>query len=249
VLCGFRFEIERKSRVPPLGYASVEKFPPLEEILLHDADGLIVVAKPSNWPSTGHTLDDPESVRFQVEAAFGRRIWAIHQLDKPTSGVFLMVRKKNLVAHWQKNLRAGQKSYWALCQGQVSWQKERVQSQIGYVPEAGKVVTGPHGRDADTRFRRLSVGAKSSLVEAMPRTGRTHQIRVHIASLGHPIHGDHLYGDIELAPRAMLHCARIRLGGKTFEAPPPSDFIQACTDDGLPCPPEADTPTGKKEAP
>ena len=227
----------------------MEKFPPLEEILLYDADGLIVVSKPSNWPSTGHTLDDPESVRFQVEAAIGFRVWAIHQLDKPTSGVFLMVRKKNLVAHWQKNLRAGQKSYWALCQGHVAWKQERVQSLIGYDKDAGKVVTGEHGRDSDTTFRLLRAGEKSSLVEARPRTGRTHQIRVHIASLGHPIHGDHLYGDIELAPRAMLHCARIRLGGKTFEAPPPSDFAQACADQGLPCPPQADTSTPKKEAP
>lgn len=223
----------------------MEKFPPLEEILLHDAEGLIAVVKPAGWPSTGHTLDDPESVRFQVEAAMERRIWAIHQLDKPTSGVFLMVRKKNLVAHWQKNLRAGQKSYWALCAGAVAWKKESVQSQIGYLKEAGKVVLGDHGKAADTKFRRLSAGEKSSLVEAMPRTGRTHQIRVHLASLGHPIHGDHLYGDIELAPRAMLHCARIKAGGKTFEAPPPLDFIQACTDEGLPCPPAADTPAAQ----
>ena len=204
-----------------------------------------MVAKPAGWPSTGHTLSDPESVRFQVEAALGHKVWAVHQLDKPTSGVFLMVRKKRLVPVWQKNLTSGQKIYWAICQGIVPWKQEHVQNHIGYLPDKKKVVVGPHGKASETRFRRLDItrdpesqDAKNirCLVEARPKTGRTHQIRVHLKGFDHPIIGDHLYGDIELAPRAMLHCARIRSGGHTFEARPPLDFVEACAAGGLTLP-------------
>ena len=110
---------------------------------------------------------------------------AIHRLDAGTSGVCLLAKHKAAVAPFAAALAAGQKHYLALVRG-VTRDKGNVNRPLR---EAGKT------RDARTRYNRIAVLGGHSLVRARPEQGRMHQIRRHLASLGHPVLGDARYGD------------------------------------------------------
>ena len=207
--------------------------------ILYDEDGLVAVDKPAGLPSTGHTLEDPDCVQFKLCEQLGRHLWAIHQLDRPTSGVLLFVRKKRLVKVWHAHLKAGEKRYLALCRGRPPWGLRRVREPIAHSELAGRLVVMPGGQSADTHLTLLEKGADASWVLARPRTGRTHQIRVHLAHLHHPLVGETVHAEADDAPRAMLHCASIALGGVTARAAIPSDMRQAAEARGLSGTPDA----------
>ncbi|MEM1413857.1 MAG: RNA pseudouridine synthase [Myxococcota bacterium] len=193
--------------------------PPAALPVLHDAEGLVAVDKPAGLPSTGRTPDDPGSVRFRLEAQLGARVWAVHQLDRGTSGVNLFVRKKALVASWQARLAAGRKTYLAFAHGVPAWDRREVDLALDRV--RGRPALTPSGKPARTQLRVRSRGPAHALVEAWPRTGRTHQIRLHLAALGHPLVGERLHRDPPCArhPGPALHCARIAAAGRRLEAP------------------------------
>jgi len=137
----------------------------------------------------------------------------VHRLDKDTSG--LMMVAKNDVA--QKSLsrqikqRSIKKGYIALVLGHLTPARGAIDAPIGRHPKDRKkmaVVSG--GREARTGYRVLKYLDGYTLVEAMPETGRTHQIRVHFAAIGHPIFGDHVYGKRSpLLGRQFLHAHRL----------------------------------------
>ena len=162
-------------------------------ILLED-DGLIVVNKPRGMPTAGDHMDQPGSVQFALMRHYRRKIWAVHQLDKLTSGLNLFVRRKALVAHWSGQLKGGQKRYLALCHGQVAHDHFYIKAPIGWVAAQRKHGVFEGGKAAKTEVHVLARGDEVSLIRATIHTGRTHQIRVHLSHQGHPLIGDPLYG-------------------------------------------------------
>ncbi|HUB68484.1 MAG TPA: RluA family pseudouridine synthase [Candidatus Methylacidiphilales bacterium] len=168
----------------------------------------------------------------------------VHRLDKDTSGVILIAKtdeahERLSRAFSQRDIR---KIYRALCRGLFRRASGECRSPIGRHPADRKkmaVMKNPaKGRDAWTDYRVLRQGRHGAEVECLLHTGRTHQIRVHLAHLGHPIWGDLVYGRRHAlpggteAPRQMLHAARIEIAHPLtgqplcLEAPLPADYVE-----------------------
>lgn len=178
------------------------------------------------------------------------RLWLVHRLDAGTSGVLLMARTPGTAAALNALFRETkiQKTYWALCQGRLL-KTQTVRAAIARIQGTRHGVAA-HGRAAETQFRSLAATQHASLVECAPKTGRTHQIRVHLAHLGHPILGDRLYqgmgywqSDVtdvhQRIHRAMLHAHTLVFEHpKTnvpmrIQSPVPQDFADLMQTIGL----------------
>jgi 23S rRNA pseudouridine1911/1915/1917 synthase len=168
----------------------------------------------------------------------------VHRLDKDTSGVILIAKTDEAHEKLSRAFaeRAMKKFYRALCRGVFRKASGECRGPIGRDPRNRKkmaVIKNEHrSREAWTDYRVLGQGKFGAEVECLLHTGRTHQIRVHLAHLGHPIWGDTLYcraqgsvNDLHAA-RQMLHAARIELAhpitGKVLkiEAPLPKDYVE-----------------------
>lgn len=124
-----------------------------------------------------------------------------HRIDRETSGCLLVARPEVAEALRRTFVaKAVEKRYLALCQGQLGQPAGRIDAPLlrgdPTAPDVGrhKVVVDPAGRPAMTRYRMVSGWVQATLVELTPETGRTHQLRVHLAHLGHPLAGDRRYG-------------------------------------------------------
>jgi 23S rRNA-/tRNA-specific pseudouridylate synthase len=137
----------------------------------------------------------------------------VHRLDTPTSGVVLFAKTAVAAARLSALLAAGEirKTYLAILEGEIA--EERI------------VETPVQGKSARTTLRPLRFDGSATLVEAVIETGRTHQIRIHAQSIGHPVAGDRRYGSGGRAARLMLHAWKLEHASfGTFEAPPPTSF-------------------------
>ncbi|MDQ3197573.1 MAG: RluA family pseudouridine synthase [Verrucomicrobiota bacterium] len=226
---------------PPLEEieAQAEEIP--LEILFEDAD-LLVLNKPPGLvvhPGAGnptHTLVNALLHHCTSLSGIGgkQRPGIVHRLDKETSGCLLVA--KNDAAHQELSrqfaAREVKKIYLALVAGTLKKPRGTIEAAIGRHPVQRKkmAINQTRGRLAKTDYRVLQTGGGVSLLECAIHSGRTHQIRVHLQHLGHPVLGDALYGKKATAPRQMLHAwklgfthpqARERL---FLEAPIPEDF-------------------------
>lgn len=172
-------------------------------------------------------------------------VWAVHQLDADTSGVNVFVWRKPLVPEWQKRLRwpNARKTYLAIVEGEPDWDTHREAGAIGFVEKSGwrgYAVTAD-GKTAATRFRVLARAPGVAALGCTLESGRTHQIRVHLQHLGHPLLGEEWYRDSPCLrhPRQALHAAEIRLDDERFVAPVPSDLHALASSLGLPLPLDA----------
>lgn len=176
---------------------------PLE--VVHQNDDLLIINKPAGLtvhPAPGHpdgTLVNAVLALCPDLPGIGGTIrpGIVHRLDKDTSG--LIVVAKNEIAHnklaTQLKNREFEKKYLALVQGKVMPSKAVIEASIGRDPSNRKrMALVSNGRHATTRYQVLDYYKGRTLVEAKLETGRTHQIRVHFASIGHPIVGDETYG-------------------------------------------------------
>jgi 23S rRNA pseudouridine1911/1915/1917 synthase len=205
-----------------------------------------VIDKPAGvvvHPAPGHptgTLAD--ALRRHVPGIVGgedpTRPGIVHRLDKDTSG--LMVVAKDAAAHIelarQMKDRAMVKRYLALVEGEMPVPEGVVEAPIGRDPRNRQrmalVSVASGGREARTRFRVLHAARGRSLLELQLDTGRTHQIRVHLAAVQHPVVGDPVYGRPQppLPPRQFLHAAHLALAHPAtgermaFDAPLPDDL-------------------------
>lgn len=202
-------------------------------ILFHAAGGLLAVDKPAGIPSTGLALDDPRCLQYWLMRRFGAMVFAIHQLDADTSGVNLFTLERRQVAEIKRRMTAatGVKSYLAICHGRPAPDAIEIDRRIGFL-DAGRRHLGvtESGKPARTAVRVLDRGERFSLLDVRLFTGRTHQIRIHLAAIGHPLLGECWYRrpPCAEAPRQALHARSIRfedgLEPAAFTAPLPDDF-------------------------
>ncbi len=219
--------------------APIADIPDLQ-VLYEDAD-VLVVDKPA-----GLVVHSPESGRVQpTVAAFAAargvvdedpdRPGIVHRLDKDTSGVMVLAKHPKAKAFLQQQFkqRTVKKSYLALVKGRLPEAEAVIQLPIGRhrrQPVRRAVVSG--ARAAVTHYRTLRQYPGYTLVEVDLQTGRTHQIRVHFAHIGHAVAGDVMYGEKKRPaglPRQFLHAAQLTFttpAGKvlTFESPVPADL-------------------------
>jgi len=213
---------------------------------VHDDGRVIVVDKPAGLPATGRDRDDPDSLEFLLAERLGRTVWAVHQLDAETSGLIVFVTRKSLVAPWVERLaRRADKQYLAICHGVPAFDALQVRAPIGPTgspaPPWWRVARQDDvgARDATTRLRVRERTARHSLVEVTLVTGRTHQARVHLAHVGHPLVGEKVYATPPCTghPRHALHAHTIRFrdGELPSEllAPLPTDLRALAAQVGL----------------
>jgi 23S rRNA pseudouridine1911/1915/1917 synthase len=149
----------------------------------------------------------------------------VHRLDKDTSGLMMVAKNDAAQRSLSRQIkqRSIKKVYLALVLGHLTPEHGAIDAPIGRHPKDRKrmaVVSG--GREARTEYKVLKYFADYTLVEAMPETGRTHQIRVHFAAIGHSIFGDHVYGKRSpLLGRQFLHAHRLG-----FKLPSSGEFVE-----------------------
>ncbi|GAB4358852.1 MAG: 23S rRNA pseudouridine(955/2504/2580) synthase RluC [Methylohalobius crimeensis] len=213
----------------------------LEACILYEDDGLLAINKPSGMPVHGGSglqggvIEGLRQVR--PEARF---LELVHRLDKDTSGCLLIAKRKQALRELHRIFREDQvdKRYLALLNGVGRRRREMVDVSLRkFVLHGGErfVKVDREGKPSRTEFRTLERFTEATLVEARLLTGRTHQIRVHAAYLGHPILGDTRYGDEEAnrlwrqrgLKRLFLHAWRLALphpaGGSPLRLEAPLD--------------------------
>lgn len=203
--------------------------------VLWQGEGILALLKPAGVPA----VPTRESVAGTLLHAAARRLGRplrelhpLHRLDTATSGVFLVAVEASAAAFLGEAFARGgvEKVYLAVAAGLPS-PPEGVWEWPLSEPREGKVAVEPGGRPARTRYRVLEDRGGTSLLELRPETGRTHQIRVHAATAGHPLLGDLKYGGPwgARSPRLLLHAFRVTFplpsgGRQTVEAPPPEEL-------------------------
>lgn len=205
-----------------------------EFLVVDKPRGLVVhPAKSVSEPTLVHGLLARGHGLSGVAGSF--RPGIVHRLDKETTG--LIVVAKNDFAHANLAQQVSEKSavrrYVALVYGQLVKERFAIEAPIGRDPEVPiRMATVRSGKSAKSQVKVLRIEGGNSLVAVQLETGRTHQIRVHLASIGHPVIGDSVYATVEAGAGPMqLHSALLTLihpkSGEvmTFFAPPPSDFI------------------------
>ncbi len=196
-------------RIPPIRQSAVEvsSLPVnpkitalLQQNVLFEDEYLLVVNKPPGIPvhgGSGVSVGIIEGFRqINPEQRF---LELVHRLDRDTSGCLLLAKKRSALRSLHEQFRDDtvSKSYLALLAGQ--WARKKIvvdRPLLKNVSKGGErmVVISPAGKASETLFRRLKVFKDATLVDVSPKTGRTHQIRVHAAYLSHPIIGDERYG-------------------------------------------------------
>ncbi len=200
---------------------------------------LAAVDKPAGLAAQPTLTHDRGALPDLLRRLLGGEVRVVHRLDRETSGVTVLARTREAAAALAEAFRAGApaKTYLALVARAPEPPEGRIDAPLGRDPtRPGRRAVLPAGEPAATRYRTVRVGPSgAALVEAHPETGRTHQIRVHLASLGAPLLGDPRYGGPrrvgEVAvPRVMLHALRLEIdhpgSGErlAFTAPVPEDF-------------------------
>jgi len=197
-------------RIPPLrlgAKAAPPKPPAFDLPLLYEDEGLIAANKPAGMAvhgGSGISYGVIEQLRLaRPQAKF---LELVHRLDRDTSGLLLLAKKRSVLTAMHELIRTGQmdKRYLVLVHGKWPAGKQHVKLKLQrYVTGAGerRVSVDDEGRESHTVFELERECGGYSLLQAQLKTGRTHQIRVHLAHLGFPIAGDDKYGDFELNKR------------------------------------------------
>jgi len=227
----YKLQAHDQIRIPPIRMEQkapadldTQRLSYLEDAILYEDERLIVLNKPSGIAvhgGSGLNFGVIEGLRaLRPNAPF---LELVHRLDRETSGCLLIAKKRSALRHLHEQLRGNQvdKIYHALVLGEWPAQRHKVRAPLfKNTLQGGERMVQVHesGKESETRFRVLNTYTHSSLVEAKPITGRTHQIRVHCLHAGHPIAGDPKYGDSTFnkqtkalgCGRLFLHAAQIR---------------------------------------
>ncbi|MCA1056554.1 RluA family pseudouridine synthase [Rossellomorea aquimaris] len=185
--------------------------------VLYEDDHLIVANKPAgmdthpNGPEDTETLANLIAFHFQANGETCR-VMHIHRLDRDTSGAVIFAKHPLAKAILDRLLieRKVKRTYLALVHGKLKQKKGTIRERIGRDRHHGtRRRVSPSGQEAVTHYKVLKMRENMTLVEVTLDTGRTHQIRVHMSHIGHPLVGDTLYGGKPVVKRQALHAARI----------------------------------------
>lgn len=205
--------------------------------ILYEDDDVIVVNKPSGLltHAKGGLSDEStvaEIIRPKTSFATDTdRPGIVHRLDRDTSGLLIIAKNPESAAHLQRQFaeRTAKKTYIAITDGKPKLNAAKIDLPIGRNPSAPSTFRiDPNGKPAQTTYHVLAENDAQSLVELKPTTGRTHQLRVHLAHLNTPILGDRVYGKSSDC-RMMLHAQKLEITlpsgeRKVFEATIPDEF-------------------------
>jgi RluA family pseudouridine synthase len=208
--------------------------PPAPQLVVLHADaGLVCVDKPAGMPSAptqraaAGTALEVLRAQLRVPGHAPPDLWVVHRLDAATSGVLAFARTRRAAAELSEAFRqqAALKTYVALVDRIPPADAGSIELPI--LSGGGRAAVAADGRPARTDWRVLQRGGERALLELQPRSGRMHQLRVHLAAIGHPVVGDRVYGGSR-APRLMLHAAQLVLpwqrGTLRITAPIPPEF-------------------------
>ena len=252
---GDRVETGQVLRVPPLEAAPAEgkrvarpvvllteeeeSF--VREMVIEKTRDAYVLNKPPGLATQGGTKTHQHLDRLLDGLANdeGQRPKLVHRLDKDTSGVLLVARSARAAGHFAKTFssRTARKVYWALVIGVPSPEEGQIDAPLAKQPGSGGEkmhVDEENGLPSRTRYRTIDIaGNRAAWIELQPLTGRTHQLRAHMAAIGHPIVGDAKYGGADafltggVSRKMHLHARRLRVDGPdgkpidvTAELPP-----------------------------
>jgi tRNA pseudouridine32 synthase/23S rRNA pseudouridine746 synthase len=222
---------------------------PLSPIpVLYQDESLLAIDKPAGLPTLPDGYDPTAPhLRSLLEPHFGR-LWIVHRLDRDTSGVLLLARtaEAHRFLNTQFDQRQASKVYHALVVGNPEWSMKTVDLPLRVdVGHKHRTAVDPRrGKLAITDLRVLErfitewFPSAYALIKAVPKTGRTHQIRAHLAALGYPLLADALYGESQLEPhtlmpRLALHALQLNIEHPVshttlhIKAPYPEDFNRA----------------------
>lgn len=216
--------------------ASIEKIEDIDLPVLYQDNDVIVINKPSGVIShaRGRFWNEPSVASFvrQITGQYGERAGIVHRLDRATSGVMICAKTSDAMKYLQKQFadRTVTKTYQAVVSGNVLPEEAVIDVPIERNPKAPATFrAGANGKSAQTHYKVIAVDKNTTLLQLTPKTGRTHQLRVHAAHIGHPIVGDALYGG-EHYDRLLLHASSLTLKlprndeFHTFTAPIPEEF-------------------------
>ena len=241
----YRLTLGDVLRIPPMWIADPEpRVAPtrerrlaVERAIVHEDDGLIVLNKPAGWAVHGGSGVDFGVIEcLRAARPRVRRMELVHRIDRDTSGCLLIAKRRSVLSSLHDALRRERvhKRYLALARGNFGSSRRRSDAPLlREQRRSGEriVRVHPDGKRSLTEFVPLKVDDVASLVSAQPRTGRTHQIRVHAAALNMPLAGDEKYGDYTFnrlmrsygLKRLFLHAASMTIrtdqGLMVFEAP------------------------------
>lgn len=205
-------------------------------------DNVIVLNKPAGILTHSKGVMNDEFTAadfFRRYTTFGletNRPGIVHRLDRDTSGVIIGARNQETALLLKKQFadRTTKKEYTAVVTGAPKQVEAIIDLPIGRNPSAPSTFrVDPSGKNALTKYKLITSGNDLSLISLLPRTGRTHQLRVHLQYIGNPIVGDRIYGTKKKADRLYLHAHSLEItlpGGErtSFTAPVPNSFAALC---------------------
>lgn len=193
--------------------------------VVYEDENVLVVNKPAG-------LLSEFKGEYCPEATLSKYGLIVHRLDRDTSGVIILAKNEETQSFLRRQFqdRKTHKTYYAVVSGRPKLDEARI--DLPMMRDLKRPTTfrvDPNGKPAETFYKVLKTDGGHSLLELRPTTGRTHQLRVHMKYLGHPILGDPVYGE-EKADRLYLHAGALEItlpGGvrKVFEVPMPGEFL------------------------
>ncbi|HJP96166.1 MAG TPA: RluA family pseudouridine synthase [Candidatus Saccharimonadales bacterium] len=219
--------------------AELDEVPVISLPVLYQDDDCVVINKPAGVLTHAQGNLSTEAtvatfLRDKLKDLEGTRGGIVHRLDRATSGVIICAKNQAALSFLQKQFqqRKAKKTYMAIVAGHMHPKAAVIDMPIERNPKAPATFrVGPNGKPSTTLYTVISETPSYSLVELKPTTGRTHQLRVHLAEQKHPIIGDPLYGTGTFGERLYLHALSLEITlpnreRRTFEAPLPPEFTQ-----------------------
>lgn len=210
----------------------------IELPVIFEDDDCVVIDKPTGVLTHSKGPFNPEPTieswlrsHLKNRAMEGERAGIVHRLDRATSGVLILAKTPQALGWLQKQFsqRKVKKSYLAVIEGTLAESQAIIDMPIERNPKKPQTFrVGSNGKAAQTEYKVLKSGNGHSLLELKPTTGRTHQLRVHLEHLGHPILGDTFYGG-KAADRLFLHAKSLEItlpnkDRKIFKSDTPPEF-------------------------